>query len=71
MKKIHNVLAEVTPHVLASFTASAIALVVFWWLMKYSILSLPDMIGAMVVIYFIVLWRMAIWLERRKRRRRK
>lgn len=61
---------SIVDSVLASFTASAIALVVFWWLMKYSILDLPDMIGAMVVIYFLTLWRLLICLERWKRRRK-
>ena len=66
-KKLLTVIMETEPAVIAS----AASLATFWWLMKYSILDLPDMIGTMVIIYFIVLWRMAIWLERRKRRRRK
>lgn len=46
-------------------------MIVFWWLVNYSTLSLADMIGTMVVVYFGGLYITAAYVEKKKKNERK
>lgn len=57
--------------VISPAVAAVVSLFVFWWLLKYSTLGIADMIGTMIVIYFLVLWKMLFWLDKLQKERRK
>lgn len=46
-------------------------MIVFWWLINYSILSLADMIGTMVVVYFVGLYMTAAYADKKRKNERK
>ena len=51
--------------------AVAASLVAFWWLAKYSVLELDDIIGTMILVYFGVLAKVALMFEKKLEEKRK
>ena len=61
--------------IIAPLAATAAALVWIWWSIVYTVLSFNSIVGATIMVYLYVLWRVGMVFERqleaRKRAARK